>query len=295
MSHFSRRHFLSAGSLTGLGLLAPANLLTRSLFAVEPRVTVPAYNHITDEQEIALGRKFAAEVERTQQVVHNSIIESYLGGIVQRLAKQSQRPNLPYSIKLVNTYEVNAFSLAGGFLYINRGLVELITSEDEMVATLAHELGHVVARHSVNEIVRSFAARQLLNTVLENLFKKNGVVEHIIAQFGGALAMLALLHFSREDELEADMLGFYEMLRAGYDPHGFEKLFAQFEEMERTSRTHTNPYLSSHPPTPQREAAIRRELAEVRVPATAKTDSLTFHVFKAALNALPEPPKPTRR
>lgn len=291
MHTFSRRRMLTSSSLGALGLLAAPLALKLELFAEEPRVVVPPYNHLTDEQEIELGRKFATQVEAQLEIVHNRMLDNYLAGIVERLARESQRPNLPYTVKLVNSNEVNAFSLAGGFLYIHRGLAARMTSEDELAATLGHELGHVVARHSINQIVRSFAARQLLNTVLSNLFKNNGVVESIIAQFGGALAMLALLHFSREDELEADMLGFYEMLRAGWDPHGFEKLFALLEEAEGQSGFNL-PYLSTHPPTPAREAAVRRELAEVTIPPGARTDSISFHTFKTLMGTLPAPPTP---
>jgi len=274
-------------------LNAPALLLATeaALHASEPKVVVPSYNTLTDEQEIALGRRFAQQVAQEQQLVDNSLIDAYLSGIVEKLAKVSQRPNLPYSIKLVNTYDVNAFSLAGGFLFLNRGLVQFIDSEDELVATISHEIGHVVGRHAVNRILLQFAAKRVLDTVLANLGTNNGVVEGIINQFGGALAMLALLHFSREDELQADLLGFYETLRAGWDPHGFLKLFLAFQKMEEESGSHTNPYLASHPPPAVRAAAIRQELREVKVPADAITDSLTFQAFKLAMNLLPEPPK----
>jgi len=210
---------------------------------------------------------------------------------VAKLAAKSQRPELPYSVKLVNSHEPNAFSLPGGFLYINRGLIELISSEDELAAALSHEIGHVVARHVVNQLLLSFAARTVLKPVLDNLDKQNGVVEGIIVRFGGAVAMLAKLHFSRRDEGQADLLGFYEMLRAGWDPNGFLKLFAHLEELERSSGGTPPAFLSDHPPTPERAEAIRQELKVVTVPGGAASNSMKFQVFKSAMGLLPEPPK----
>jgi predicted Zn-dependent protease len=270
---------------------AAAFALAPELFSDEPHITVSPLNKLSDEDEIALGKRFAQSLDKEESIVSNVLIDRYLGDIVTRLAAVSQRPNLPYSIKLVNSHVPNAFSLPGGFLYVNRGLVELIESEDELVAALAHEIGHVVARHVVNKLLLTFAARSLLKPVLDNLNKSNGVIEQIILKFGGALAMLAMLHFSREDENEADLLGFYEMLRAGWDPHGFLELFARLNELEKSSGTTPNPFLSDHPPTEEREAAIRRELKLATVPAGATTDSIQFDIFKSAMALLPEPPK----
>jgi predicted Zn-dependent protease len=264
----------------------------RGLFAEEPQIHISPLNLLTDEDEIALGRQFATMFEQEEPVVGNTLIDRYLGGLVARLAAQSQRPNLSYSIKLVNSHVPNALSMPGGFLYVNRGLIELITSEDELAAALSHEIGHVVGRHVVNQLMIFFAAQHLLKPVLDNLDKQNSVVNQIILKFGGAAAMLARLHFNRRDEAEADLLGFYDMLRAGWDPNGFLKLFAQLDTLEKSQAGTPISFLSDHPPTPEREEAIRRELKLVSVPAGAATDSVKFQVFKSAMQLLPEPPKP---
>lgn len=270
----------------GAGLFAAG-----ALRAAEPHIVVPPYNTLSDEEEIALGQKFAAKLESEVQIVHNPIVDRYLNGIVQRLAKVSQRPNLPYQVKLVNTMVINASSIPGGNIYLYRGLVHIMQSEDEMVAALSHEIGHVVGRHVTNRLLLSFQARRVYEAVRQNLFKNNQVIAQIIDRLGGAVAMLALLHFSREDEYQADMLGFYEMLRADYQPKGFLKFFAQVEEIERQSGKQPNPYLTDHPPTRERYERIERELQQVQVPAHPRADSLEFHAFRAALNLLPPPPK----
>jgi predicted Zn-dependent protease len=259
------------------------------LLAKEP--VVSQQSRISDEDEIALGNKFAEELEREEPIASNPVIDAYLNNMVHELAAKSQRPNMPYHAKLVNTMEVNACSIPGGGLYVNRGLLELVTSEDQLAATLGHEIGHVVGRHAINQLLMTFKARALLKPVLENLHKNNGVIQQIILKLGGAVGMLAMLHFSREDEAQADLLGFYEMLRAGWNPHGFVKMFEMLEQVERASGGAPPPFLSDHPPTPQRLAAIERELREVSIPANAKSDSMSFHAAKAAIRLLPAPQK----
>ena len=292
MNAWNRREWLSK---TGMGaaalVLAPGWLASR-LFAEEPHIRISPLNLLRDEDEIAMGRQFATVFEKEEMVVNNKLTDSYLGKIAATLAAQSQRPNLSFSIKLVNSHVPNALSMPGGFLYVNRGLIELITSEDELAAALSHEIGHVVGRHVVNQLMIFFAAQHLLKPVLDNLDKQNSVVNQIILKFGGAAAMLARLHFNRRDEAEADLLGFYDMLRAGWDPNGFLKLFAQLDTLEKSQAGTPISFLSDHPPTPEREEAIRRELKLVSVPAGAATDSVKFQVFKSAMQLLPEPPKP---
>jgi len=286
MSVWTRREMLQRA-----GMGAAALTLSPGLLAEEPHVTVSPLNKLSDVDEIQLGRRFAAQLEKEVPIIDNVLVDHYLGKIVEGLAAQSQRPNLPYSVKLVNSHVPNAFSLPGGFLYINRGLIELIASEDEMAAALSHEIGHVVARHAVNQLLLSFAARSVLKPVLDNLDQQNGVLEGIILKYGGAVAMLAKMHFSRRDEGQADLLGFYEMLRAGWDPNGFLKLFAHLEELEKASGSIQIPFLSDHPPTPERAEAIRNELQSVTVPAGAASNSMKFQVFKTAMGLLPQPPR----
>ena len=301
----SRREFLERSALwtavsasfspAMLGVAAELLATGPRLLAEEPRVADHSRNNVSDEDEIALGKRFAEQLEKETPIASNSLIDGYLNSMVHQLAAKSQRPKMPYSIKLVNLMEVNAFSIPGGGLYLNRGLFELIATEDELAATLGHEIGHVVGRHSINQLMLSFQARALLKPVLDNLHKQNGVIEKIILQLGGAVGMLAMLHFSRQDEAQADMLGFYEMLRAGWDPRGFVKLFGLLEDVEKKAGGRSIPFLSDHPPTPERMTAVKRELGQVTIPKDAKADSLSFHAAKTALRLLPDSPKQKKK
>jgi predicted Zn-dependent protease len=267
-------------------------MLGAQLRASEPYPIRMPYNTLSDQDEIELGRIIAADLEKHVQILELPLVDPYLNGIVQSLAKASQRPEMPYTCKLVNTDEINAFSIAGGGIYLNRGLVEFIEKEDQLVATLAHEIGHVVARHSANQIMLSFRARQAYDLVRSNIPEHAKMIEQVIEQMGGVLAMLALLHFSRENELEADMLGFYEMLRAGYQPAGMLDMFQMLGAIEQRPSSVLAPLLRDHPPAAERAKAIQHELTEVSVPAGASEDSFQFHAFKLAMTLLPAAPKP---
>ncbi len=273
--------------LAGLGMM-----LGPELRGDEPHPTRSPLNNLSDKDEIALGDIFAADLEKELPLVSNPLIDAYLDGIVQKLAAVSQRPGLPYLCQLVNAEVLNAFSIAGGRIYLYRGLVEKLGKEDELVATLSHEIGHIVGRHSANQVMLAFRARQAYDLVKDKIPQHAGMIQEVIAKLGGALATVAMLHFSREDEYEADKLGLYETVRAGWQPSGFLSLFDKFAVLEKQSAGLPLPLLRDHPPAEDRAQALREELAKVTVPSDAISDSLPFHAFSLAMNLLPEPPKP---
>jgi len=292
MTWLSRREWLRQAAVGAGGVIvACATALPRTR-AQEPHVANRPHGGISDADEIALGRRFAIQFEQEVPILTNPLIDQHLGVLIKELAAQCQRPRLPYRVKVVDSASVNASSLPGGSIYVNRGLLNLLTTEDELAAVIAHEIGHIVGRHTINQLMLALQAKELLKPILDNLNKQNGAVEKIILQLGGAVAIFARLHFSRQDEAEADLLGFYNVLRANWDPRGFLKMFVALEALEKTPAGASLPLLSSHPPTPAREAAIERELTFVTIPEDAQTDSFDFRACKTALRLLPPPRKP---
>ena len=250
-SHFSRRNFLAAS----LGLAGSVRA-----FADEPRVQIPPYNKLTDEQEIKLGREAAAGIEKEKglRFVENGAIHGYAEEMFHKIVKTCRRPNLPYSIKIVDTEEINAFALPGGFVYLNRGLMEWVHSESELAATLSHEVGHVAGRHGANAISRATTVDSLL-TEASNVFFGGDAAARLLEQVGGPVALLAMLKFSREQELEADLFGFYNMQRAGWNPSGMVELFRRFGEQENI----LDPLFtitSDHPASFERESQVVTEM-----------------------------------
>ncbi len=294
MTELNRRELIGRFGLGATSIfVAPALMNSifeaHELFAEEPHVTVSPLNMLIDKDEIELGRRFSLQLEKEQPPVSNALIDHYLSGLVAKLAAQSQRPNLPYSIKMINSSIPSAYSLPGGFLYVYRGLIQSLSNESELAALLAHQIGHVVGRHADNQLLSFFTDRHTLKPLLDNLDEQNNVIEQLILKFGGAVTILSSLSFRPRDEAQADLLGFYEMLRAGWNPNGFLKLFADLDNLNNTSKMTGNSFLSNHPITSERVDAIRRELAEVRVPSGAITDSVRYQQFKTALVRLPNP------
>ena len=259
------------------------------LHAVEPHIVDKPYNTLTEEEEIALGRKFSAEYEKKVEMLHNPVIDAYLNSIIHKLGNASQRPHWPYQVKVVNSAVVNACAIPGGFLYLQRGLLEYVEDENEMVGAMAHEVGHVVARHTTNQLVLNFLAKNLYDRVKKNVLLNNDVIARVIETLGGPVVLLAELKYSRENESEADMLGFYEMLRAGWHPNGLLKFFTRMQQAER-GRTPLDVMLSDHPSSSDRAAAIRRELASVKITAPLTEQTVQFKALKEALRLMPPAP-----
>lgn len=288
-TELSRRKFVGMAGLLGASALVSPALL----HAVEPHIQDKPYNTLTEEEEIELGRKFSAEYEKKVEMMHNPVIDAYLNSIIHKLGNASQRPHWPYQVKVVNSAVVNACAIPGGFLYLQRGLLEYVEDENEMVGAMAHEVGHVVARHTTNQLVLSFLARNLYQRVKENVLRNNEVIARVIEAMGGPVVLLAELKYSRENESEADMLGFYEMLRAGWHPNGLLKFFTRMEQNER-GRTPFDVMLSDHPSSSDRAAAIRRELASVKITAPLTEQTVQFKALKEALKLMPPAPKPAK-
>jgi len=283
----NRRNFLGLAGVLGASALMPSALLHAS----EPKVKDAPYNTLTEEEEIALGRQFSAEYEKKVEILNNSIIDTYLNHIVRKLGDASQRPRWPYQVKVVNSAVINASAIPGGFLYLQRGLLEFVEDENEMVGALAHEIGHIVARHTTNQMVLAFRARKLYEQVKDNVLHNNEAVTRVIEALGGPVVLLAQLKYSRENESEADMLGFYEMLRAGWHPNGLLKFFTRLQKLEKEKST-IDIMLSDHPATEERADAIRKELTTVTITAPLVEQSMKFRALKTALKMMAPAPMP---
>jgi predicted Zn-dependent protease len=281
---FSRTRAGSLGVL--LFLLAFSGLPLR---AEEPSPSKALYNTFTDEEEMAMGRKAAEETEKQMPILDAPLLTAYVDSVGQKIAQASRRPTLKYSFKIVNTASVNAFSLPGGYVYVNRGLLDFVQSESELAGILAHEVGHVVAYHSMNDVAR----RALVDRVIYE-GKKAGLLDDqqvtdMLQRYGGPILLFVDRKFNREEESEADMLGLYNSIRAGYDPQGLLSALA------RLSRFTGNPtlveaLLMNHPLPGERVQALREELKQNPPPTGLEKDSMAFRAAKLRLKSLPPPP-----
>ena len=262
--------------------------------AAEPKVSTPSFNTLSEPEEIALGRKFASQYVKNIQILTNPVIDRYMTDIVKKLGNASQKPTWPYRVKVVNSSDINASAVPGGAIFVQRGLLEFVEDENEMVGALAHEVGHVVARHTTNQLMAAFLARNLYERVKKNLMLENTIVEQIVEALGGPIVLLAQLKYSRENESEADLLGFHEMYRAGWHPNGLLKFFSRLQQIEG-KRNAVDVMRSDHPATTDRARILRQELATVTITAPLREQTVQFKALKAALSLMPPAPPPAKK
>lgn len=198
---------------------------------------------ISESQEVEMGRAYAEQVESTMAVYDDPELQAYVERVGLELAAVSERPDLPWSFKIIDDPVVNAFALPGGFIYVTRGIVAQFNSEAELAAVLGHEIGHVTARHSVEQM-----SRQQLTGLLLGV---GSVLSEDVARFGGlAQAGLGVLFLSygREDEHQADMLGVRYALRESYDPREAVEVHRMLQrQTEARGGSGVPTWLATHP------------------------------------------------
>jgi len=281
------------GKMLG-GLVLLAVLAGLPLRAEEPTPARAFYNTFSDDEEMAMGRKAAEETDKQLPILVEPLLTAYVNHLGQKVAKESRRSEIQYSFKIVNTDAVNAFSLPGGFVYVNRGLLDFVTNESELAGVLAHEIGHVVAYHSMNDVARRALVDQGIYQLQKAGLVNDQQMADMMKRYGGPMLLFVDRKFSREEESEADMLGMYNVIRAGYDPQGLIGFLA------RLSQFIGNPslvegLLMNHPLPGERVKALRAELREHPAPSGLTKDSIGFKAAKLQLKALPAPPPPPKK
>jgi predicted Zn-dependent protease len=262
--------------------------------AVEPTPSKAIYNTFTDEEEMAMGRKAAEETDKQMVLLDSTLLTAYVNNLGRKVAQASRRPEIQYSFKIVNTDTVNAFSLPGGFIYVHRGLLDFVTSESELAGVIAHEVGHIVAYHSMNDVARRYWLDQGMYQLKKAGALDNQEMVDMMQKYGGPILLFADRKFSREEESEADMLGMYNAIRAGYDPQGLVSALARLSKFTGNP-TLVEGLLMNHPLPGERVAALRAELEQNPPPTGLEKDSLAFRAAKMQLKALPRPPAPKKQ
>jgi predicted Zn-dependent protease len=204
-------------------------------------------NFYSIHKELALGRQLSLEVEKQAKLFDDPIVNEYVNRIGQNLARHSD-VTFPVSIKIIDSEQPNAFTLPGGHMFVDTGLIRLTESESELAATLAHEIGHVAARHATRQATQSSIA----NMATIPLIFLGGPIG-MLARNGVGVAMpMSFLKFSRVFETEADDLGLQYMYEAGYDPSGSIDIFERLEAIERRKPGTIAQLFNSHPMTSDR-------------------------------------------
>ena len=244
---------------------------------------------VSTQQEVELGRQYAAEVNRQLPIVDDPQVHRYVNELGNLIQRQPGNRDIPYTYYVVNSDEVNAFAIPGGFVYINRGLIERTDNLSELAGVLAHEIGHVEARHSA-EMMERMQAAQVGVGVASILL---GAPPSGLA--GAAVDIGANIYFSRhsrEAENEADAIAVRLLPAAGIDPAGLITFFKELiEERERTPSA-LEQWFSTHPLTEERIANVRG-LIQALPPESLRNLSVTsqsYRTFKQRVASLPAPP-----
>ncbi len=224
--------------------------------AVNPVTGRPQFVLLSTHREKEIGQAEAQQVERGIGLVDNATLTAYVEAVGKRLARHSPRQDVEYKFAVVDAPEPNAFALPGGYVYVTRGLLVLVNSEDELAGVIGHEIGHVAARHSVQQVSRAapFAIVTGLSAAVTSL--ASPLLGQVVGGVGGVASGLVLASFSREQEREADRVGQQMAAAAGWEPAALANLLRTLgreEGLHGTAQRRAS-FLASHPSTPERVA-----------------------------------------
>jgi len=244
---------------------------------------------VSQDQEVELGRENATQINAKLPIVRDPVVAEYVQQLGLDLAKHTSRADLDWRFFVVDSKEVNAFALPGGFIYVNRGLIDRAQSLDELAGALGHEIGHVVRRHSVHQMEKGAKANVAVTLTCSLTRICNNDLANTAIQVGGA-ALFA--RYSRLDEAEADSEAVLNVMRAGIDPRGIPSLFERLLEERRTSPMFIEGFFASHPLEEDRIRATEREINALD-PSTLnglRSSDANYDAFRARLRSLPMSP-----
>ena len=214
-------------------------------------------NFYSIEKEIALGKGLAQQVERQAKIIDDPVIAEYVNRVGQNLVRNSDA-KVPFTIKVVDTEEVNAFALPGGFFFVNSGLILKADSEAELAGVMSHEIAHVAARHGTRQATRGEVAQ--LATI--PLIFMGGWTGYGIRQAASVAIPVGFLTFSRGFESEADLLGLEYMYKSGYDPAAFVDFFEKIQSLEKKKPGTMSKVFSTHPLTGDRITTAQKNIQQ---------------------------------
>ena len=217
-------------------------------------------NFYSLEKEIALGKQLAQEVEREAKLVDDPIVSEYVNRVGQNLVRNSDA-KVPFTIKVVDSEEINAFALPGGFFFVNSGLILRADTESELAGVMAHEIAHVAARHGTRQATRGQIAQ--IGMIAASIAIPYGWTGYAIRQGAGLAIPLGFLTFSRGFEREADYLGLQYLYKSGYDPTAFVDFFEKIQSLEKKKPGSMAKVFSTHPMTDDRIKTAQLEIQKI--------------------------------
>ena len=257
--------------------------LTAGIAEAQTKVN-SGWNMFSPQQDVEIGAQSAAQAEQQLPMVRDREVENYINRIGQTLAANAGGPQFQYRFRVVNASDINAFALPGGYIYINRGIIENARNEGEIAGVVAHEIAHSALRHGTHQASKAYAAQaglQILGGLLGGKVGNN--TAQILNTVGGIGLNALFLKFSRELETQADVRGAQILAASGYAPADMVSFFDQLAKVDKSKKT---TWLSHHPAPPDRQARIRKEAQLLRVADRPTTNTQQLAQIKSELRGL---------
>lgn len=245
---------------------------------------------ISTEQEVQLGTDYARQINQQLPMVTDASARNYINQLGNQLAAVADQRGIRYTFQIVNSAQINAFAVPGGYIYVNRGAIERANNVSELAGVLAHEIGHVVERHSIEQLQRQQGANTLLSILYGGVLRRNpGAIEQAGVQVAGGAVFAG---YTRDAEREADRDAIAIMLRARYNPNGLPTFFQTLLSENQRNPSGVAAWFSTHPTTQERIATTRTLIAQTPgANATGLiTDNQAFQSFRSRVRSLsPQP------
>ena len=270
----------------GVLLWAVLMLLPAMAWGIEKLRFKPGFNIYKPAQDVEVGREASSQADQQLPLLNDPQVERYISDLGHRLVAFAPNNQSEYvwSFKVVNSSEINAFALPGGFIYVNRGAIEAAEDEAQIAGVMAHESGHVVMRHGTNQASKAMLAE--LGVAL--LGQGESTASQVLARLGGFGVNSWMLKNSRSAESQADEVGTYILHQAGYEPRAMAQFF---ETIEKKYPQRTIQFFSDHPNPENRIKDVEEEIKVLGEPQNPKTDTPEFEAVKKRVLAMPAPPK----
>ena len=257
-------------------------MLTPGLALAQTKVK-PGFNLFSAEQDVEVGQQSAAQAEQQLPIVRDAAVQNYVNRIGQNLARNAGGPNFNYQFRVVNAADINAFALPGGYVYVNRGVIDQARNEGELAGVLAHEIAHVSLRHGTHQASKAYAAQAGLSILGGILGGKVGAgAANIINAVGGFGLNVVFLKYSRDLETQADVRGSQILAATGYSPVDMVNFFHTLESVDKSKKTN---WLSDHPAPPDRIARIQKESQMLRVSPSPTTNVAELRQVQSRLGS----------
>jgi predicted Zn-dependent protease len=256
----------------------------------------PGFNLFSLPQDVEVGRENVAIVIKQVPVLLDDTITRYLSALGRRLdgfAPNNQREYV-WQFTVLNSSDVNAFALPGGYVFVNRAIIEAAQNEAQLAGVLAHEEGHVVLRHGTHQLSETMLAEAPLALLGSLVGQDESFARKVVDYVGAGVLEGALVKNSRSMETQADAVGAYILYHAGYDPHALPQFFEIIKQEYPADSYGPLGFLSDHPDPGNRARAVDDEIPELGPAKAWTTDATAFRDVKSHLLTLPPPPKPQR-